>query len=406
MNDIPIISDEASRREAIINNDPAIFNIENNPAADSDYGSWRSIPLLGIRAINEYDAYIERESSAKGVDADLVRAIMYVENAQGWHDKVAELFDVETSIKPMNIRYEDWAALGYRRIDLMQPKLNVRAGVELIKRIQDRTETPTPEKIASMYVFLGREKTNDYGARVARVYQDKPWLSDRERAVNQLKNSYEQLKQKYEEIKDQYPNFDAPAQNNMASGSLSNSSGGLLSTVSNFFGGLFGGGSSGTASQFMPRSSSGGFTRASPVDPTSVEQVVGQALEKHADRIVEKIIAQNPNMFQASVGRVLSQSVERFGEALRKGRINDLEDAFSNVFRGKNGEIGLAADIGNQVIGGLLQAGVGELLNKTRTSTFTRESDRSINANNDFRQSRGQQATELIRLLEKGRRNT
>ncbi len=179
------------------------------------------------------------------------------------------------------------------------------------------------------------------------------------------------------------------------------------SGISDFFDGLFNGGSSseGITSQLTPRSG-GNFTRNSTIDPDNIEGVIGQAIERNADSIVSKIIKDNPNMFRASVGRILAGSAQRFGDALRKGRINDLEDAFSSVFRGKNGEIGLAADIGNQVIGGLLQAGVGELLNQTRTTTNSREFDRSINANNDFRCSRSQQAAELIRIVEKGKRNT
>lgn len=53
--------------------------------------------------------------------------------------------------------------------------MNVQAGVTLIRRIQERIEGPTVTKIASVYVFSGREKVNDYGARVAEVYAKREW---------------------------------------------------------------------------------------------------------------------------------------------------------------------------------------------------------------------------------------
>ncbi len=202
-----------------------------------------------------------------------------------------------------------------------------------------------------------------------------------------------------------FPDY-VPQSGASATAGFSTSIGNFIGNIGSGIADFFAGSSSGGTSQFMPRRGGGGFTRASTVTPSSVEGIIGQALEKQADSIVEKIIAKNPNMFQASVGRVLAQSTQRFGEALRKGRINDLEDAFTAVLRGKPGEVGIMYDIGNHVIGGLLEAALKEVFNKTRTSTFARESDRSVNVNNNFRQSRGQQAVELIRLLEKGKRNT
>jgi hypothetical protein len=45
-----------------------------------------------------------------------------------------------------------------------------------MRRIQDRLDDPTPEKIATLYNGLMKEQVTDYGARVARYYKEKPWL--------------------------------------------------------------------------------------------------------------------------------------------------------------------------------------------------------------------------------------
>ena len=111
MGDIPILSDSGPRRESIINDTPAIFNIKNNPNADPHYGGWRTIPMFGRSVLHAYDSIIIAEANAQGVGPDLVRSIMYVENAQGFLDRIPEAVDLDTSLRPMNIRPTDWAGL-------------------------------------------------------------------------------------------------------------------------------------------------------------------------------------------------------------------------------------------------------------------------------------------------------
>lgn len=61
------------------------------------------------------------------------------------------------------------------RTELLDVRQNVRAGAALLKRIVDRLPTPTVERVATLYNALAKEKVSDYGARVATVYQAKPW---------------------------------------------------------------------------------------------------------------------------------------------------------------------------------------------------------------------------------------
>ena len=103
-----------------------------------------------------------------------MRAIVYVENSQGWYGKPFEAFCVKSYL-PMNIRPDIWAPLGFAGKNYLVPKKNIRVGVTLIRRIRDRIESPTIAKIATLYNSLSQDRVTDYGARVAEVYRKKLW---------------------------------------------------------------------------------------------------------------------------------------------------------------------------------------------------------------------------------------
>lgn len=176
----PVLNDEAERVRAIIENAPARFEITENRDADPNYGAWRSSNALGLIAVRCYRSTIEREARAQGVDPDLVKAIMYVENAQSLDSQVDEGlgFGLSESLLPMNIRPDPWAATEDAPADMSDPPTNIRIAVTLIRRIVDRIDDPTPAEVASIWNFTGRERVNDFGARVQDVYERKPWNPD------------------------------------------------------------------------------------------------------------------------------------------------------------------------------------------------------------------------------------
>ena len=57
----------------------------------------------------------------------------------------------------------------------MNPRLNIRAGATLLKRIHDRLEDPSIENIGTLYNGTMKEKVSDYGAQLADIYAKKPW---------------------------------------------------------------------------------------------------------------------------------------------------------------------------------------------------------------------------------------
>ncbi len=172
---------EESRRSAILNNWPNIrFNIRDNPQELGEAPCYRDEDI-GKDAVKKHDEIIEREARAQGVEPNLVRAIMYIENADGNPanlNRRLEKFGLAQSILPMNIKPRFWAGLvGVKEEEFRKPEVNIRAAVTLIKRIQERLHDNdrTPAKIGSIYNFTGREKVSDIGARIQKAYNDKPW---------------------------------------------------------------------------------------------------------------------------------------------------------------------------------------------------------------------------------------
>ncbi len=104
---------------------------------------------------------------------------MFMENARGNFANINELVDylgLSKSKAPMNIKPTPWDELmSDQNADFDDEATNIEAGVILIKRITDRLENPSPAAVASVWNFLGREKTNDIGAYVGRIYAEKPW---------------------------------------------------------------------------------------------------------------------------------------------------------------------------------------------------------------------------------------
>lgn len=173
----PHINFEEDRKKSILENTPAIFDINKNPNADS------SEPLIEIDLFDEVDgneSIYDDVAKRVGIDANLLKAVAYMESTHGHYDRLSKN---NKSFRPMNIYYEVWEKLcnefGYNVHDIKYNKnKNIHIGAILLKRIRDRIKNPTVEKIASIYNVLGRENTNDYGARVQVIYDKKLWEDD------------------------------------------------------------------------------------------------------------------------------------------------------------------------------------------------------------------------------------
>jgi hypothetical protein len=75
----------------------------------------------------------------------------------------------------MNINVEYWGNTFGTREELMNPLANIKAGAEMIRRIQKNLLDSAIEKIATLYNNINATEVNPYGMRVKKIYEEKPW---------------------------------------------------------------------------------------------------------------------------------------------------------------------------------------------------------------------------------------
>jgi hypothetical protein len=140
---------EETRIFAIKNYLPAVFKVSPSRRGSGAAPSHRRHDI-GAEAFRKHDETVVRESARFGVNPDLVRAILYIENADGFRaglDPAKQAAGLANTLLPMNINPTIWDGVGGVRGDQFKnPELNIRAGVALIMAIQDRIENPTPAK--------------------------------------------------------------------------------------------------------------------------------------------------------------------------------------------------------------------------------------------------------------------
>lgn len=134
---------------------------------------------MGRQAVHEHNGRILKYAQKYNVDPDLVRSVMFAENSRGHYvgaNYVADVVKKSGSPFPMNIQKDRWAELIDKKPeDLYNPDNNVEVATVLIRRITDRIERPTPEEVGSIWHYIGREKTDEFGESVGYVYRGKSW---------------------------------------------------------------------------------------------------------------------------------------------------------------------------------------------------------------------------------------
>ncbi|MFP8966134.1 hypothetical protein ACKC9G_06125 [Pokkaliibacter sp. CJK22405] len=168
-NSAPVLQNSRERHQSIIDDTPALFNIVDNFGAD---GSEPMIELSYFDVTKANFSAINEAANTHNLDADLIRAIMYLETTHGYYDKI---YPWRNTILPMNVSYTYWKDLGVDETFLEDTRNNIDTGAKILKRIQDRVSDPSVAKIASIYNFMGKEIVSDYGARVATIYQKQLW---------------------------------------------------------------------------------------------------------------------------------------------------------------------------------------------------------------------------------------
>jgi soluble lytic murein transglycosylase-like protein len=145
-----------------------------NPKAD------RTEPIYEIAAfsdVTKYSALIDRVAKETGVEARLIRAIMYMETTHGYYDAPLSLIGQNKSILPMNINVEYWGSAFGDRKALADPYNNIKAGAQILKRIISNLPVGSSvRQIATLYNNINAHYVSNYGARVEEIYSTQPWL--------------------------------------------------------------------------------------------------------------------------------------------------------------------------------------------------------------------------------------
>jgi len=180
------------RERSIKENISAVFEIEERrlsrnegkrnifenlkDAADQMISDVSTIDYLGKRAVKKFNKEILQHSEKNNIDPDLTRAIVYAENAKGWYGLPFDASHTSKTVLPMNIHKSKWADLvAKQREDIYDSNTNIETGALLLKRIRDRVNTPTPEKIGTLWNNLQAENISEFGNYVGSTYKKKPW---------------------------------------------------------------------------------------------------------------------------------------------------------------------------------------------------------------------------------------
>ena len=173
----------AQRIQALKNGKNLRLHIDENPQENGDWKRWCDLEQGNI-AVNKYKDVVDKYANQYNVDPDLVKAIMFAENACGYYygaNKLADYLGLSKSQLPMNIRGNIWSDFQGKHYNTKIPEQNIELGTRLIKQIYDSIEYPTPEKVTTIWNSVAKDKISSFGYRGGTAYKTKPWLNNKGR---------------------------------------------------------------------------------------------------------------------------------------------------------------------------------------------------------------------------------
>ncbi len=177
-----IVNDPDERELSILDNLPVRFEIRKNDKINieqnEEYKKYHRSEL-GNKAVRDNYEHISKYAKKHNLDPNITRSVMYAENARGHKgglNQIADWVNLSESPLPMNIQKNRWAKLLDKKPDdLYDPDANIETGTILLKRIADRIDKPDASKIGSIWNYIGREQTNEFGEYIGKVYRERPW---------------------------------------------------------------------------------------------------------------------------------------------------------------------------------------------------------------------------------------
>ncbi len=147
--------------------------VTGNPKASGD-APWYEASSQSM--VDTYSGYIDIAAFESKVEPRLIRAIMFMETTHGYYDAPLDLIGKNKSIRPMNLNVDYWGDTFGTREEMKDPLKNIRAGAEMLRRIiSNMPPGSSIEQIATLYNNINATTVNNYGMRVKKIYDDKPW---------------------------------------------------------------------------------------------------------------------------------------------------------------------------------------------------------------------------------------
>ena len=166
------------REEMLRNNQKLLLDVADNPEENGEWKWWCN-HNIGAEAVRKYNNLIEKYTQQYNVDSNLVKAIMYTENACGHYyggNAIADYIGISKSQMPMNIRSNIWSNFQGKHYDTRNPAQNIELATLLIKQISNSIVNPTAEKIITIWNSAGKNKISSFGYRGGMAYRNKLWL--------------------------------------------------------------------------------------------------------------------------------------------------------------------------------------------------------------------------------------
>ncbi len=149
------------------------FSVADNLGA-SGAAPWYEEPSKS--QVGNYIYGIELVASEVGVDANVIRSVMYVETTHGWYEAPLRWAGINRTILPMNVHASYWSGLGFSRAQLQNPYYNIKAGALILRGIEvNLGPGASVAQIGTLYNNIYAPVVTNYGARVAEVYRTQPW---------------------------------------------------------------------------------------------------------------------------------------------------------------------------------------------------------------------------------------
>ena len=170
---VTIVQKGMSRKQCVINGGGCSFKLSANPNANGEAPGYE---IGAFSTVNEYSDFIDDIAPNLGVDANLIKSIMYMETTHGYYDSAISWTGLNKSLLPMNINVSYWGdAFGTREM-LSDPYMNIIMGASMIRSIQANLPgTATVSRIGTLYNNVNATQVSDYGARVSSIYRNRSW---------------------------------------------------------------------------------------------------------------------------------------------------------------------------------------------------------------------------------------